>query len=153
MNDRRGFLTKFVVAGGALITAGLAGLTAMVISPRASASGRKWRKAVRLTELPTTLPYAAVITDRHDDGWYGTRRQTVVFIDKDSDGGLRALSATCSHLGCHVKWEPTEGQFKCPCHGGRYNRSGKVVSGPPPRALDTVSVRLNATTSDIEVEL
>jgi Rieske Fe-S protein len=135
-----------------LIGAALAGLAGLVVTPKSLGPLRKWRKAIPLSELPTALPYAAVLTERHDDGWYGTRRQTVVFIDKDGDQ-FRALSATCSHLGCHVKWEPGAGQFKCPCHGGCYDRSGKVLSGPPPRPLDEVKIRVNPTNATLEVEL
>jgi len=103
MSDRRSFLTKFVIAGGTLIGASLAGLAGLVLSPRLRATGRKWRKALPVGDLPAELPYAAVLTERHDDGWYSTKRQTVVFIDKVGDE-YRALSATCSHLGCNVKW-------------------------------------------------
>ncbi len=152
MDDRRGFLGRFVVAGGALIGAGLAGLAALVLKPNLAAAGRKWRKALPVADLPASLPYAAVLTERHEDGWYSTRRQTVVFIDKAGEG-YTALSATCSHLGCNVKWEASANQFKCPCHGGCYDRTGRVLSGPPPRALDSVKVRVNPATSEIEVEL
>jgi len=152
MSDRRSFLTKFVIAGGTLIGASLAGLAGLVLSPRLRATGRKWRKALPVGDLPAELPYAAVLTERHDDGWYSTKRQTVVFIDKVGDE-YRALSATCSHLGCNVKWEASNNQFKCPCHGGCYDRAGHVLSGPPPRALNAVNIRVNPTTSQIEVQL
>ena len=152
MSDRRSFLTKFVAAGSAIVGAGLAGLAAIVLSPRLTATGRKWRKALLLADLPASLPYTAVLTERHEDGWYNTKRQKVVFIDKVGDE-YRALSATCSHLGCNVKWEATNNQFKCPCHGGCYDRSGKVLSGPPPRALNAVNIRVNPTTAELEVEL
>lgn len=151
-DDRRSFLVKFVAAGSTLIGAGLAGLAGLVLSPKVASAAKKWRKAIAVTDLPSSFPYAAVLTERHEDGWYGTKRQTVVFIDKDGDN-YKALSATCSHLGCNVKWEADTKQFKCPCHGGCYDRSGKVVSGPPPRALDEIRVRVNQQTSNLEVEL
>lgn len=50
-------------------------------------------------------------------------------------GELYVLSPTCSHLGCLVAWNPVKGEFDCPCHGGRYDISGKVIGGPPPRPL------------------
>jgi Rieske Fe-S protein len=149
---RRSFLARFVVAGGALIGAGLAGLVALVATPRTAGAASRWRKAASLSQLPATFPHTAVLTERHDDGWYQTKRQTVVFIDKDGDG-YRALSATCAHLGCSVKWEAASNEFKCPCHGGRYDRQGNVVAGPPPRGLDRLNVRVNPDTSAIEVEV
>lgn len=151
-DDRRSFLSKFVVGTGSLIGAGLAGLVGLVASPKKQDAAGRWRTAVAPGQMPSNFPHTAVLTERHEDGWYQTRRQTVVFIDRQG-GQLTAMSATCSHLGCHVRWEAGPGHFKCPCHGGVYDRAGNVVSGPPPRPLDKLAVRLNPDTSAIEVEL
>ena len=75
-----------------------------------------------------------------------------VFIDREGDG-YRALSATCAHLGCRVKWDGAAKQFKCPCQGGAYDREGRVLAGPPPAPLQRYAVRVNPQTSEIEVEL
>jgi cytochrome b6-f complex iron-sulfur subunit len=53
---------------------------------------------------------------------------------------IRALSATCTHLGCVVQAD--EKGFLCPCHGSRYDRDGKVQYGPAPRPLDWLKVSL-----------
>jgi cytochrome b6-f complex iron-sulfur subunit len=50
-------------------------------------------------------------------------------------GGLIALSAVCTHMGCIVQWEKDQQDFLCPCHGGHYTAEGGVVSGPPPKPL------------------
>ncbi len=55
-------------------------------------------------------------------------------------GEFIALSAVCTHLGCIVKWLPDKGEFLCPCHGGRYSPSGKVLGGPPPSPLEAYPV-------------
>jgi Rieske Fe-S protein len=141
-----------VVAGSALIGAGMAGLAGLVAAPRKQAESSRWRTAIAPGQAPSSFPHTAVLTERHEDGWYQTRRQTVVFIDKQGDQ-LTAMSATCSHLGCHVKWDAGANHFKCPCHGGVYDRTGNVVSGPPPRPLQKLPVRVNPKSSAIEVEL
>ena len=150
--SRRSALSKLVSAGLGLITAGLAGLVGLVAAPRASASTKRWRAAASIFDLPPKDPFTAVLADKHADGWYETRKEQVVFIDREGDG-YRAMSATCAHLGCRVRWESSRQQFLCPCHGGVYDREGRVVSGPPPRGLERVAVRVNPQTSDIEVEL
>ena len=94
----------------------------------------------------------AVLAERHADGWYETTAQAVVFLDREGEG-YRALSAVCQHLGCRVRWDAPRKQFRCPCHGGVYDRDGHVVSGPPPRPLERLPVRVNPQTSEIEVEL
>jgi Rieske Fe-S protein len=103
-------------------------------------------------DLPPNGPLVATLTERHADGWHETRKQTVVFIDKEGDG-YRALSATCTHLGCRVAWNADESHFKCPCHGGVFARDGQVVSGPPPEGLHRLPVRVNPDTAELEVEL
>lgn len=60
-----------------------------------------------------------------------------VFVFRDSEG-IYAISATCTHLGCAVA-RSSEG-FTCPCHGSRFNPSGKVVAGPAPRPLPWLEI-------------
>jgi Rieske Fe-S protein len=151
-SDRRHTLARLVTAGMGLIGAALAGLVGAAATPRTADTSRKWRKAATIFDLPPDTPFAAVLADRHADGWYETRKETVVYLDKVGDE-YRALSATCTHLGCRVSWNLQTKHFHCPCHGGIYDRDGKVLAGPPPLPLARVNVRLNAQTSDIEVEL
>lgn len=149
---RRSFLTRLVLGAAALIGAGVAGLAGAVVTPRGRAAVKRWRPAASMFDLPPNGPFVATLIERHADGWHETRRQSVVFIDKVGDE-YRALSATCTHLGCRVAWDATHYQYKCPCHGGIFDRTGAVVSGPPPRGLDSLPVRLNAETADLEVEI
>lgn len=50
-------------------------------------------------------------------------------------GGLVALSAVCTHLGCIVQWEKDKQGFLCPCHAGQFSADGAVTAGPPPKPL------------------
>jgi len=150
--ERRRALARLVTWGlGALVAAG-AGLVGLVAAPRGRPREARWRKAASIFDLPPTAPYAAVLAERHADGWFETRKQTIVYLDREGDG-YRALSATCTHLGCRVTWDEAGKQFLCPCHGGAYDREGRVVAGPPPASLQRLSVRVNPQTSDLEVEL
>ncbi len=58
----------------------------------------------------------------------------------NSEKGLKALSTTCTHLGCKTYWEPENDRFYCPCHEAVFDTEGNVVSGPPPRPLDSYEV-------------
>jgi Rieske Fe-S protein len=59
----------------------------------------------------------------------------------NGDGGVKAFSAVCTHLGCIVEFDSTIGHIVCPCHDGHFNPgSGAVISGPPPQPLKAVSV-------------
>lgn len=149
---RRSFLTRMVLAGAGLIGAGMAGLVGAVVTPRVRAAATRWRPAASMFDLPPKGPFVATLTERHADGWHETRKETVVFIDKVGEE-YQALSATCTHLGCRVAWDAAQAHYKCPCHGGVFSRTGEVVSGPPPRPLNKLPVRLNPETADLEVEM
>jgi cytochrome b6-f complex iron-sulfur subunit len=62
-----------------------------------------------------------------------------VFIFREHDG-VRAVSAVCTHLGCVLK--RVEDEFRCPCHGSRFENSGQVLSGPAPSSLPWFRVDL-----------
>lgn len=55
-----------------------------------------------------------------------------------TDEGLHAISSICQHLGCIVN--QVEWGFLCPCHGSRYNETGKVIGGPAPRGLPWLEI-------------
>jgi len=41
----------------------------------------------------------------------------------------------CSHMGCALKWNPTEQTWDCPCHGSRFNKNGALIDNPATRPL------------------
>jgi Rieske Fe-S protein len=43
-------------------------------------------------------------------------------------------------MGCTVGWNHRAGTWDCPCHGSRYDASGKVIQGPAQRDLDPVEL-------------
>jgi menaquinol-cytochrome c reductase iron-sulfur subunit len=53
-----------------------------------------------------------------------------------------AISTRCAHLGCPVRFVQAAGNFICPCHGGVYDFTGRVIGGPPPRPLDRFQTRV-----------
>lgn len=54
---------------------------------------------------------------------------------RDETGVLHKVSATCTHLGCTVTWNPAERSWDCPCHGSRYDIDGTVLEGPAVKDL------------------
>ncbi|MCX8037418.1 MAG: Rieske 2Fe-2S domain-containing protein [Candidatus Sumerlaeia bacterium] len=68
-----------------------------------------------------------------------------------SEREIRAFSSICTHLGCHVQWDPTEKNFLCPCHMGRFDTAGKVIAGPPPAPLPAFAIRIEGDNVFVEV--
>jgi cytochrome b6-f complex iron-sulfur subunit len=58
------------------------------------------------------------------------------------DGEYRAFSAICTHLDCTVQFRTDEKMIWCACHNGRYDLTGRNVSGPPPRPLEQFQVNV-----------
>ena len=63
----------------------------------------------------------------------------VLAVSRDAEGRLRARSARCTHLGCHVHWNREERSWDCPCHGSRFDVEGQVLSGPATQPLSEVA--------------
>ena len=70
------------------------------------------------------------------------RRERGVWIVHDG-GGIYALVARCTHLGCTPYWLEAEGKFKCPCHGSGFTKEGVNFEGPAPRPLERAKVGLD----------
>lgn len=71
----------------------------------------------------------------------GAERKMRVFT-VSSPKGLSVFSAVCSHLGCLVNYNKEKGEFVCPCHGGRYDLSGRNIAGPPPAPLTALPIKI-----------
>lgn len=63
-------------------------------------------------------------------------------VMRSSAGQPRAFSLRCTHAACNVNWIAKAGTFVCPCHGGVFDRDGRVLEGPPKQPLDALQVEL-----------
>ena len=61
---------------------------------------------------------------------------------RTAEGEYRAYSAVCTHLNCTVQYREDLHQIWCACHNGTFDLSGRNVSGPPPRPLETFQVNV-----------
>ena len=140
---RRRALVLFVNTIGALITGGLAAVLAAFAARTAKRDDGLWLRAGHLADLSPNVPAPCVLSVPRQDGWYRERARRTVFVVWDGGQNVHALSATCTHLGCQVRWDALSTRFRCPCHGGVFDVQGQVVEGPPPRPLDRVDARLD----------
>ncbi len=64
-----------------------------------------------------------------------------VIVVNTAQGGVKAFSAICTHLGCIVEWDQGRQFILCPCHDGRFNPvNGAIISGPPPAPLPELAL-------------
>jgi len=138
-----------VAIGGAL--SALLGIFAL--KPAAAATRERWIRAGALSDLQPGVPTAKVLVVPRIDGWYRGRAPQTVFLLWDGEKQIRAVSATCTHLGCQVHWDQKGERFRCPCHGGVYALDGKVLEGPPPRPLGALDARIEHADDTVLVRL
>jgi len=150
---RRSVLKTFVGGVAALLGGSLAGVLGAFALPPRGREHERWLRASLLDRLTPGEPFTAVVSVPRDQGWYRERGQDVVFLIWDGVADVRALSATCTHLGCRVRWARQVGRFVCPCHGGEYDATGEVVAGPPPRGLVPVEAKIDPDSGAVMVRL
>ena len=94
-----------------------------------------------VAELGTDEVVAAKVADLKSNAAkifrFGSRPGLLIM---NADGTYRALSATCTHLGCTVQYRPDLREVWCACHNGFYDLNGRNISGPPPRPLEVFDV-------------
>lgn len=53
-----------------------------------------------------------------------------VGVFKDYNGNIFSVNPTCSHLGCLLNWNNLDHTWDCPCHGSRFDYTGKSLYSP-----------------------
>jgi len=116
--SRRTFITTLTL----LLASG--GLLARYLTPRSTVQRRVLARAA--------------IADVPAGGALVFRNERLAILKDDS--GYYGLSLVCTHLGCTVTVTPE--MLSCPCHGSRFDRQGRVLTGPAERALERMDVEL-----------
>lgn len=99
----------------------------------------------RVAESAASSVVAAKITDlRPNQGIifkFGSKPGLLV---QTPEGEYRAFDAICTHLDCTVQYREDDKQIWCACHNGRYDLTGRNISGPPPRPLESYVVNVRS---------
>ena len=141
--DRRRFLVRCLpgLHAGIASTLGYI-LGSAILSPSFRGQSPSWLRAASLDEVPDDEPLAVTLRLVRQDGVVQVVDRPAVYLIKSGSIGVRAMQATCTHLGCRTSYERKTKRILCPCHGGAYNTQGEVIAGPPPASLHTLSVRV-----------
>jgi len=98
-----------------------------------------WRPVLAVAQLPAGGAVA-----------YSTAAMEVLVVN--DRGTVRALSATCTPLGCRLAANPSTRRFDCPCHRTAFAFDGTVASHELPAAPPTLPlVRSRVRDGTIEV--
>lgn len=122
----------FGTAPGWTAKAGLR-LTSNAVTPALRPSG--WSSAGKLDDFKVGEPRFIALTRDVVDGWVKSQEEVACYVIRTGDAQAVAFDHHCTHLGCPLAWSAGAGKFLCPCHGGAFDATGKVVAGPPPRPM------------------
>ena len=98
-----------------------------------------------------TSPLTEVVIDLADPGYAGLARAGgaakvdvgtafPAIVSHLAAGSFAAFASRCTHQGCQVPLPSSDGVIRCPCHGSRFDRAGRVTGGPATRDLPRVSL-------------
>jgi Rieske Fe-S protein len=86
-----------------------------------------------------------VIYETLDDAWTRHRDVSagaVYLIRAPGSTDVKALHATCPHLGCFVDYQSDRQAFGCPCHKSTFDVAGVRTGGVSPRDMDELPCRV-----------
>jgi succinate dehydrogenase / fumarate reductase iron-sulfur subunit len=148
---RRNFLRQAaagaVATGAALFLGGSA--TRFVLGPTPVAAPSQWVRVGSLGSLPEGKISTVTVNYQVTNGPYTETVALPVLVSREGVD-IVCFHSDCPHLGCRVLWDEALGAFRCTCHGGRFDRTGGVMAGPPPRPLDRY--RSKVESGDLFVE-
>jgi quinol---cytochrome c reductase iron-sulfur subunit, bacillus type len=149
--SRRRFLARVVVALNALVAMVVATPAAgYLLSPLLRRRSSQWVAIGKASAFSTGSPQRVTYAYTDEAGYSAERTRRVAFVGH-SEGELIVLSPVCTHMGCNVAFDAASNLFECPCHGGKYDTSGLVVDGPPPKPLHRYETRTRDGNLEIHV--
>lgn len=127
--SRRDTLKTVWAALGGLVALELGGLAVAYLQPRlAEGNFGSLINAGKVDDFPP-----GSVTHIANGRFYLSRLQ---------DGGFLALYQRCTHLGCSVPWDQSEGAFVCPCHSSKFTVEGEVMNPPAPLPLEIFPITI-----------
>jgi len=142
-SPRRRFFKAFVTGIGAviggLLAVPLAGLYAL---PALKKSTAAWKTVGPVDEFPVGDIQLVPLQPLERRQWPEDWGQDAAWVYRRSAEDFIVYDFHCTHVGCPVNWSSQAQRFFSPCHGGVFDRDGRVLAGPPPRPLDRYETRI-----------
>lgn len=128
--NRRDFFNRVGITACAMAAVGSGAVTLDFLKPKV------------LFEPPTR--FVAGNPAEYTEGTVRFNREQKAYV-LGTAGGVYAVSAVCTHLGCITRYLSDEKCIACPCHGSRFDLEGNVIHGPAPRSLPWLDVQTDAS--------
>jgi Rieske Fe-S protein len=141
--SRRGFLQLGVLTTtsvGALTVSGV--MSRFLVGDAMEAKEGKWVQVGDVEGLPPGEVHKVAFSYRTTDAWRKVERSGTLYAFSDDGSNYVALDATCTHLGCLVRWKKDDNHFACPCHQGLFSKEGEVLAGAPSKPLRQLQTKI-----------
>jgi menaquinol-cytochrome c reductase iron-sulfur subunit len=140
---RRNFMVRTIIGIfvfiGAVLAVPLAGFGILPVLRKRKPG---WSDTGSVLDLAVNEPQERRFFEVVKTGWQEEKVERYIWLVKKPDGAVVAFAPNCPHLGCGYRWFSSDQRFKCPCHASVFDITGKVLSGPAPRPLDTLETRV-----------
>jgi menaquinol-cytochrome c reductase iron-sulfur subunit len=142
-STRRGFLKLSTGVLSSLVAVVLAiPLVGTLVGTIYRTKRLQWTRVGQFDALPLGEPTKVSWRDERVDAFIREAVERDVWAIRRSATEVTIFSPICPHLGCRYNWHPDKQEFICPCHGSIFSTTGKVLGGPAPRPMDTLSWKL-----------
>lgn len=95
----------------------------------------EWTSVGKIVDFEVGVPKYLEVERHVVDGWVSENAPIGIQVVRTTDDEVVVFDPHCTHLGCPLSWSTGADAFLCPCHGGSFNSTGEVVSGPPPHPM------------------
>lgn len=92
----------------------------------------------------SAVPFKAGLSGEYASGAVRQFKEgrNAFFVRASMEGQIRAFSARCTHLGCLVEYLEEDREFRCNCHGSRFDADGRNLTGPASTPLQPYRVEV-----------
>ncbi len=105
----------------------------------------EWVELGKIEDFEVGRPTMVQWVTSRMEGWFMETKPRAVWVVTQDRENFTVFNPRCSHLTCAYSWKeekPHKGHFFCPCHDAVFDINGEVLSGPPPRPLDTLPMKV-----------
>jgi len=153
---RRGALKALVAIGGVAYAGAIVVPAATMLAPAAGggAGAARWIRVCSLGDLREGEPRRVVVVGDDRDAYTVTKDQLLgsVWLTRKGEA-VTALSAVCPHLGCSIDLNADKKSYGCPCHTSKFSLAGDAETGPSPRGMDPLGVRVADGNVEVDFKL
>jgi len=153
LSSRRRFLRAMSQLLAGIISALLAvPLIGFSLAPLFQKRREVWVKLGPISSVKKGEPARFVYSFFREDAYLHKVERGTVYVVTSDGRTYKVLSNVCTHAGCGVRWDDKARAFLCPCHNGRFDIAGRVVSGPPPKPLNEIEHKVEGGVISIRMK-